>query len=103
VGFSQTFKRQHAATSRDIEEKLKQIKQVIKSLKEFIDQYASKGSGDTAALRAQFKKATYLFRKDGLRDMSSDLDTLGRRSQPSRTWNKFNSCPSSYLLNFCLY
>lgn len=64
------------ATSRDIEEKLQQIEEVIKRLKEAIVQFATKGSGDTAAIRAQFKKATYPFRKDSLRDMSGDLDSL---------------------------
>lgn len=75
-GLLANFQAIDVATSRDIEEKLQQIEQMIKRLKGAIDQFSSKGSGDTAAIRAQFKKATYPFRKDGLRDMTSDLDSL---------------------------
>jgi hypothetical protein len=75
-GLLANFQAIDIAISQDIEEKLQQIEEVIKRLKEAIAQFASKGSGNTAAIRAQFKKATYPFRKDGLRDMSSDLDSL---------------------------
>ncbi|OKP12713.1 hypothetical protein PENSUB_1653 [Penicillium subrubescens] len=75
-GLLANFQAIDIAISKDIEEKLQQIEEVSKRLKEAIAQFASKGSGNTAAIRAQFKKATYPFRKDGLRDMSSDLDSL---------------------------
>lgn len=63
-------------SSKDIEEKLQQIERVIKRLKESTDRFTKRGSGDAAAIRAQFKKATYPFRRNGLHDMSSDLDHL---------------------------
>jgi hypothetical protein len=75
-GLLANFQAMDIATSKDIEEKLEQIEEVIKRLNEAIAQFATKGSGNTAAIRAQFKKATYPFRKDGLREMSSDLDSL---------------------------
>lgn len=65
-----------AAISKDVEEKLRHIERVIKRLKQAIDQFASRGSGDMAAIRVHFKKAIYPFRKNSLRDMSSDLDSL---------------------------
>jgi hypothetical protein len=75
-GLLANFQAIDIATSKDIEEKLEQIEEVIKRLNEAIAQLATKGSGNTAAIRAQFKKATYPFRKDGLREMSSDLNSL---------------------------
>ncbi|KAJ5370081.1 uncharacterized protein N7496_006173 [Penicillium cataractarum] len=63
-------------TAADIEDKLQHIERVITRLKNATKQFASRASGETAAIRAQFKKATYPFRKNSLREMSSDLDSL---------------------------
>ncbi|KAJ5158207.1 uncharacterized protein N7500_007858 [Penicillium coprophilum] len=56
----------------DLEEKAKSIEQAIKRLKAATDRYSS--ASDQASLR--LKKAAYPFRKEALRDMASDLDSV---------------------------
>lgn len=59
----------------DLENKAKSIEQVIKRLKTATDRYASTTS-DPDSFRFQLKKAAYPFRKEGLREMASDLDSV---------------------------
>ncbi|OQE40970.1 hypothetical protein PENCOP_c005G03169 [Penicillium coprophilum] len=59
----------------DLEEKAKSIEQAMKRLKAATDRYSSIAS-DQASLRFQLKKAAYPFRKEALREMASDLDSV---------------------------
>ncbi|KAJ5493825.1 hypothetical protein N7463_009912 [Penicillium fimorum] len=61
----------------DLEEKAKSIEQAIKRLKAATDRYSSTAS-DQDSLWFQLKKAAYPFRKEGLCDMASDLDSVQR-------------------------
>lgn len=63
------------AIASDLENKAKSIEQVIKRLKTATDRYASTTS-DPDSFRFQLKKAAYPFRKEGLREMASDLDSV---------------------------
>ncbi|OQE07868.1 hypothetical protein PENVUL_c012G03839 [Penicillium vulpinum] len=59
----------------DLEEKMKSIEHAMKRLKRAVDRYSSPAS-NTDPFRSQIKKAAYPFRKDGLRDMASDLESV---------------------------
>jgi hypothetical protein len=60
----------------DLEKKAQSIGKAMRRLKIAIDRYSSVSSGKDDSLRFQLKKAAYPFRKEGLRDMASDLDSV---------------------------
>ncbi|KAK4861551.1 hypothetical protein LT330_003586 [Penicillium expansum] len=59
----------------DLENKAKSIEHVIKRLKTATDRYAT-GKSNPDSFRFQLKKAAYPFKKEGLREMASDLDSV---------------------------
>ncbi|KAF7519774.1 hypothetical protein PCG10_009817 [Penicillium crustosum] len=63
------------AIASDLENKAKSIEHVIKRLKTATDRYASTTS-DPDSFRFQLKKGAYPFRKEGFREMASDLDSI---------------------------
>ncbi|KAJ5434000.1 hypothetical protein N7491_004595 [Penicillium cf. griseofulvum] len=69
------FRTTDPTIATDLEQKAKSIEQAIKRLKTATDRYSSTAS-DTDSFRFQLKKAAYPFRKEGLRDMASDLDSV---------------------------
>ncbi|CAI7614167.1 unnamed protein product [Penicillium glandicola] len=69
------FRTTDPTIASDLETKAMSIERAIKRLKTATDRYASTTS-DTDSLRFQLKKAAYPFRKEGLRDMASDLDSI---------------------------
>lgn len=69
------FRTTDPTIASDLEKKAMSIERAIKRLKTATDRYASTTS-DTDSFRFQLKKAAYPFRKEGLRDMASDLDSV---------------------------
>ncbi|CAG7958813.1 unnamed protein product [Penicillium olsonii] len=65
----------HAEAS-DLESKTQSLQQAILRLKSATDRCASTGSITPNGIRYQLKKATYPFKKDGLREISTDLDSI---------------------------
>ncbi|KAJ5793745.1 hypothetical protein N7457_000344, partial [Penicillium paradoxum] len=59
--------------AKDLEQKAMCIERAIRRLKAATDRYTS---SDRNTLGFQLRKAAYPFRKDGLRDMASDLDSV---------------------------
>ncbi|KXG49147.1 uncharacterized protein PGRI_030170 [Penicillium griseofulvum] len=69
------FRTTDPSIATDLEEKAKSIEQAVKRLKTATDRYSSTTS-DKDSFRFQVKKAAYPFRKEGLRDIASDLDSV---------------------------
>ncbi|KGO45164.1 hypothetical protein PEX1_000030 [Penicillium expansum] len=63
------------AIARDLENKARSIEQVIKRLKTATDRYAT-GTSNTESFRLQLKKAAYPFKKEALREIASDLESV---------------------------
>ncbi|CAG7925023.1 unnamed protein product [Penicillium olsonii] len=65
----------HAEAS-DLESKTQSLQKAILRLKSATDRCASTGSITPNGFRHQLKKATYPFKKEGLREISTDLDSI---------------------------
>ncbi|CAG8221740.1 unnamed protein product [Penicillium olsonii] len=65
----------HAEAS-DLESKTQSLQKAILRLKSATDRCASTGSITPNGFRYQLKKATYSFKKDGMREISTDLDSI---------------------------
>jgi DNA-binding transcriptional MerR regulator len=68
--------RTNPADASDLEEKTQSLQQAIMRLKAARDRYSSTNSVSPNGFRYQVKKAKYPFKKDGLREMCSDLDSI---------------------------
>ncbi|KAJ5382404.1 hypothetical protein N7517_000315 [Penicillium concentricum] len=69
------FRTTDPTIANDLEEKAKSIEEAIKRLKTAVDRYA-RTTSEQGSLRFQLKKAAYPFRKEWLRDMADDLDSV---------------------------